>query len=75
MDGSSFGWRESGPVSFPASPWWKRKFDVKHSLILMTLIAGATLAAIVTLDFFGVHWAPSLSALPAISLSTASGQG
>jgi hypothetical protein len=72
MDGNSFEWRES----IPAPSWWKRKVDVKHSLILMTLIAGATLAAIVMLDSLGVHWAPPPQGLlPAISLLTASGQG
>ncbi len=67
MDGHSFKWRETEQ---PAS-WWKRKLDVKHSLILVALITGITLAAIVMLDMFGVHWA----SLPAISVLTASGQG
>ncbi len=65
MDGHSFKWRET---TQPAS-WWK--LDVKHSLILVALITGITLAAIVMLDMFGVHWA----SLPAISVLTASGQG
>ncbi len=67
MDGHSFGWRETMQ---PAS-WWKRKLDVKHSIILVALIAGITLASIVLLDSFGIHWASG----PTVSVFSASGQG
>ncbi len=67
MDGYSFGSRETMQ---PAS-WWKRKVDVKRGIIWMAFIAGMTFAAIVMLDFFGVHWA----SVPGIAVLTASGQG